>query len=134
MVDRNKLNEMIEKNPFCLEMGMELLEVEEGYARGRMPLSEKSLNMYGGMHGGCSFALADSVAGICACTYGNYVTTVNSNMNYLLPVQRTEYVYGEARVIRHGKRVGVYEVKLMNDDGDVLCTGTFTYYVLHAIE
>lgn len=134
MFDQEKLKQIVEKNPFCKEMEMELLEVRQGFAKGRMPLGEKNLNMYGGMHGGCSYALADTVAGLCASSYGYYVTTLNSAMNYLLPIQRTKYVYCEAKVVRHGKKIGVYDFSLLNDDGAVLCTGTFTYYVLNKIE
>lgn len=134
MINEKILHDMIEKNPFSKQIGMELLEVKEGYAKGRLKLDEITQNMYGGMHGGCSFALADTIAGICACSNGNYVTTVNSNMNYLLPIQDTKYVICEAKKVRHGKKIGVYQVELSSDTGDVLCIGTFTYYVLQAIE
>ena len=49
-----KLNRLLEKNPFAQLLGMELLEVREGYAYGRMRMDEHFTNIYGGMHGGCS--------------------------------------------------------------------------------
>lgn len=121
---------IIERNGFAKHIGMELLEVEEGYAKGRIRLEERHMNIYQGMHGGCSYALADTLAGIAASTYGRYVTTVGGSMNYLLPMKDTEYVYCEARVVRQGGKVGVYETKLINDRGELLGTGTFTYYSL----
>ena len=78
-----KLNRLLEKNPFAQLLGMELLEVREGYAYGRMRMDEHFTNIYGGMHGGCSYALADTLAGVAASTYGNYVTTIDGKMNYL---------------------------------------------------
>ena len=56
-----KLNRLLEKNPFAQLLGMELLEVREGYAYGRMRMDEHFMNIYGGMHGGCSYALALSL-------------------------------------------------------------------------
>ena len=50
--------------------------------------------------------------------------------NYLLPVADTEYVYCEAKAVRQGNTVGVYDVVITNDTGDVLCNGSFTYYRL----
>ena len=47
-----KLNQLLEKNPFAQLLGMELLEVREGYAYGRMRMDEHFTNIYGGMHGG----------------------------------------------------------------------------------
>lgn len=124
---------IIERNGFAKHIGMELLEVEEGYAKGRIRLEERHMNIYQGMHGGCSYALADTLAGIAASTYGRYVTTVGGSMNYLLPMKDTEYVYCEARVVRQGGKVGVYETKLVNDRGELLGTATFTYYSLKEI-
>ena len=102
-----KLNRLLEKNPFAQLLGMELLEVREGYAYGRMRMDEHFTNIYGGMHGGCAYALADTLAGLAASTYGNYVTT---------------------EVQRQGGRIGVYTVKLMDENQKVLVTADFTYY------
>lgn len=123
-----KLNRLLEKNPFAQLLGMELLEVREGYAYGRMRMDEHFTNIYGGMHGGCSYALADTLAGVAASTYGNYVTTIDGKMNYLEAVKDTGYVYGEAEVQRQGGRIGVYTVKLMDENQKVLVTADFTYY------
>lgn len=123
-----KLNQLLEKNPFAQLLGMELLEVREGYAYGRMRMDEHFTNIYGGMHGGCSYALADTLAGVAASTYGNYVTTIDGKMNYLEAVKDTGYVYGEAEVQRQGGRIGVYIVKLMDENQKVLVTADFTYY------
>ena len=43
-----KLNRLLEKNPFAQLLGMELLEVREGYAYGRMRMDEHFTNIYGG--------------------------------------------------------------------------------------
>ena len=123
-----KLNRLLEKNPFAQLLGMELLEVREGYAYGRMRMDEHFTNIYGGMHGGCAYALADTLAGLAASTYGNYVTTIDGKMNYLEAVKDTGYVYGEAEVQRQGGRIGVYTVKLMDENQRVLVTADFTYY------
>ena len=104
-----KLNQLLEKNPFAQLLGMELLEVREGYAYGRMRMDEHFTNIYGGMH-------------------GNYVTTIDGKMNYLEAVKDTGYVYGEAEVQRQGGRIGVYTVKLMDENQKVLVTADFTYY------
>ena len=37
---------------------MELLEVTEGYALGRIRLAKQYENIYGGMHGGCAYSVS----------------------------------------------------------------------------
>ena len=127
-MDSDKILEILEGNGFAKMIGLEILEVHEGVAKGRICMESRHTNLYGGMHGGCSYAMADTLAGIAASTYGNYVTTIDGKMNYLLPIKDTEYVYCEAKVVRQGGRIGVYESKFTNDTGEVLATAEFTYY------
>ena len=51
-------------------------------------------------------------------------------MNYLLPVENTEYVYCRAKVLRHGRKVSVIRVEIYNDTETILIDGSFTYYNL----
>lgn len=126
---KKKLTEdVVAGNPFSQYIGMEVLEVREGYALGRIHFEDRHKNVYGGMHGGCAYALADTIGGIAALTYGYDVTTVNSSMNYLSPIKDTQYVYCEAQVVRHGRRISVFDVRVMNDEKQVLTDGSFTYY------
>ena len=122
------MKEIVRQNPFAQHIGMELLEVTEGYALGRIRLAKQYENIYGGMHGGCAYSLADTLSGIAASTYREYVTTLDASMNYLLPVEHTEYVYCKARVLRHGRKITVVRVELLNDEQTLLIDGSFTFY------
>ncbi|MBR6223711.1 MAG: PaaI family thioesterase [Lachnospiraceae bacterium] len=133
MLNKDELQKIINDNPFSEYIGMELVESSLGKAYGRVRFEVKHKNFYGGMHGGCSFALADTIAGVAALTYGNYVTTVSSSMNYLREIKDTEYVNCYAEVVRHGKRISVFDVKLTDDAGELLMTGTMTYYAVGEI-
>ncbi len=128
MINKSEADEILKNNGFVKLMGMELLEIREGFASGRIRLEEKHTNIYNGMHGGCSYALADTLAGIAASTYGNCVTTIDGKMNYLFPIKDTEYVYCETQAVRQGGRIGLYEARITDDDGKLLATAEFTYY------
>lgn len=128
MLNKKDAEEILKHNGFVKLIGMELLDVQEGFASGRIRLEEKHTNVYDGMHGGCTYALADTLAGIAASTYGNFVTTIDGKMNYLLPIKDTEYVYCEAKAVRQGGRIGLYETKIMDDKDQLLATAEFTYY------
>ncbi len=127
-MDQKKMEELVERNAFAKYIGMELLEVKDGYAKGRMRLERRHTNVYEGMHGGCVYALADTLAGIAAATCGRYVTTLNGTMNYMLPIRDTEYVNCRANAVRLGGRIAVIDVVVENDKGDILSNGSFNYY------
>lgn len=129
---KETLEKIIENNTYMKMLNMELVSVDVGYAKGRMKLDDTLHNPYGGAHGGALYSLADTICGIAACTYGVFVCTVSGTMNYLLPGVNTEYIYCEAKVVRQGKTLAVYDMELTDDNGKVLDTGTFTYFIMEA--
>lgn len=128
----DEMQKVLARNPFAVSIGMELLEAADGHARARVRLQPQLENVYGGMHGGCAFSLADTLAGIAAATYGDPVTTLDASINYMRPVMHTEYLYCRADVQRNGAKISVVRTELTDDEGRLLIDGSFTYYHLEA--
>ena len=84
--------EILERNPFCKLLGLEVTSVSEGHVQGRIPFDSRFQNMYGDYHGGALYAAADTFCGLAAITYGSYVTTIDANMQYLRAGRDTEYI------------------------------------------
>lgn len=125
-----KIKKELENNGFIQLLGMEILEMKEGYARGMICMNKTHMNQYKGMHGGCIYSLADTIAGVAAISYGNMVSTIDGKMDYLEPASNTEHIYCEAKVVRQGKKVAVYETFVTNDAGKLLAKADFTYFVM----
>lgn len=123
------LRKMVDENTYMKFLGIELLEVKPGLALARMKYKRELTNPYGMLHGGSLYSLADIVAGTAACMSGYYVTTVTGNMNFMLPAEGTEYIYCEAVQLRHGKHLAVFEVKMKDDEGKLLDSGEFTFFI-----
>lgn len=113
---------------FIKEVGMEMLELREGYCRGRIILTEKHNNPMGTVHGGVIFSLADTVGGTAELTYGSKIVTLNSNINYLSPGKNTEYIEAEAYVVKNGRTTAVVDVMVRNAEGKDIAKVTNTYY------
>ena len=73
------------ENPFTREMGVQIFEIREGYAKLKLSVKKSHTNALGIVHGGCLFTLADSVCGVAASSYGRQSVTVNASINYLSP-------------------------------------------------
>ena len=127
---REKLEKLVEQNEYMKYLGMELLELDLGYAKARIPYSHKLLNPYGYLHGGVLYSLADILAGLAACTYGGDSVTIDGSMNYARPAMNTKYITCEAHEVRQGKHVAVYRVELFNDERLLLDTGTFSFFMM----
>lgn len=123
------MRKVIEENFYMQFLGVELLKLQEGYSLARMKNRKELQNPYGMLHGGSLYSLADVVAGTAACMGGCYVTTVSGIMNFLLPADQTEYIYCEAKQLRMGRHLAVFEVKLKDDKEKVLDSGEFTFFI-----
>lgn len=123
------MRDVIESNPYMKFLGIEILELKEGYGLAKMKHKEELLNPYKTLHGGCLYSMADIVAGSTACMGGRFVTTVSGNLNFLLPAANTDYVYCEAVQLRQGRHLAVFEVKIRDDGGRILDSGEFTFFV-----
>ena len=81
---------------------------------------------------GCGGALAtlmDTVAGCCACSKGGHCVTSNCTMEFLRPAYGKK-IYCEATPKKMGRSLSTIQVTLTNDSGDVVATGTFTFFML----
>lgn len=120
--------ELLEKSPFIRFLGVELIELADTFVKGRMPFSEEYQNPYGTMHGGCLYALADTIGGTLANMSGKMVTTVDGNLKFLEPAYKTKYIYCEATLIRSGKTLITVNVEIKDDNDKLLDCGYFTFY------
>mgnify|MGYP002234376351 CR=1 FL=1 len=58
------MKEIVRKNPFAQHIGMELLEVTEGYALGADPVWQSNTRISTGeCTEGCAYSLADTLSG-----------------------------------------------------------------------
>lgn len=121
---------VVEDNPFAAAIGMEILNIREGYVYARVKTRKELKNIYGDLHGGCLYTVADNMAGIAASTCGYYVTTVNGSIQYLKAARNTEYIYCEAEVIKPGRSISVVSVRIRDDQKILLNTAEFTYFNL----
>lgn len=124
-----KVMDMLDNNEYVQILGIKIEEISLGHCKGKMEISKHIKNPYGALHGGSLYSLADIIAGAAACTYGSNVVTVSGNMNFLLPAVGLEFVYCQADVIRQGKNLAVYDVKITDESGKILDNASFTFYI-----
>lgn len=118
------------ENPFAEDIGIHTVEIRSGYARAELNIEDRHLNFVGSVHGGCLFSLADTVCGSAAASHGFYCTTLNGNVNYLAAAINVKKLIAEAKEIKQGKRVCVYDVEIRDEKGTLFVQGTFSYFNL----
>ncbi len=117
--------------PFWELLGIEVVEMEEGYAKLVMPFHEKLTQPFGIVHGGAIFSLADSAAAIAIVRTvepGTRFVTVEMKINYLAPVNEG-VMEAEAKILRKGKRIIPIDVDVINN-GTLVAKAISTYIIL----
>ena len=56
--------------------------------------------------------------------------TVDSNIHYLAPACNTEKLIAEAKEIKYGSTIAVYEVNVYKTDGTMVATSTQSYFMV----
>mgnify|MGYP001623040509 CR=1 FL=1 len=118
------------QNAFANYIGLSITEIRPGSASTKMPVTGHHMNPIGSVHGGCLSTMADVTGGAAASSYGWQVTTLDCDLHYLRPGLDVSCLYGEARELKRGKRVLVYEVSVRDQRGTVLAEGIYSYMAL----
>lgn len=112
-------------------LGIKLTEVKKGWARGEIVVNEHHMNPIGSVHGGVLFALADTVGGAAAWSYGEVVTTSSGSIHYLNAAINPGRIYAEATTIKAGKNLITMDIRIYDETGKMLCYTVQEYFNMH---
>lgn len=122
------VDQMMRDDAFSRWMGVEVLEVSEGYSRIKMTMRPEMMNGLGIAHGGIAFSLADSAFAF-ACNSRNLTSYALDNaINFLRPVMSGDVLTAEATEIHNGRTTGVYQVMITNREGKKIAIFKGTCY------
>lgn len=114
-------------------LGIEFVELGQDFIRAKMPVDGRTRQPMGLLHGGASVALAETLGSVAAnsCIDNKIQACVGLeiNANHIKSV-REGFVIGTARPIHIGKRTHVWEIKIENESGDLVCISRITMAII----
>jgi 1,4-dihydroxy-2-naphthoyl-CoA hydrolase len=114
-------------------LGIEFTELTDEALVGRMPVDHRTRQPAGVLHGGASVVLAETLASWAATFAVDraqfHCVGMEINANHLRPVA-DGWVRGEARAIALGRTTQVWEIRITNEDGKLVCISRCTMAVL----
>jgi acyl-CoA thioesterase len=125
---REKMIPELYENKYNSFIGFEIMELSSTYSKARIKCDSRLHNTYGSIHGGALLSFVDAMAGATASMSGYYATTVSANLNFLLPAVNTEYIYCECMKLKTGKHILVFDIRVTDDDGNLLDSGEFSFF------
>ena len=108
---------MMEHDLFSQWLGIEVLDIREGYSRIRMTVRKEMINGFGIVHGGIAFSLADSAFAFACNSYNTITVGQAASVNYVAPAALGDRLTATAREVSRAGRSGVYDVDVTNQNG-----------------
>ena len=103
---------MMAEDTFSQWLGIEILEVKEGYCKIKMKVREEMLNGHRVMHGGISFSLADSAFAFASNSHGQKAVSIETSINHVKPVFEGDELIAIAEKENISKSLGQYLVRV----------------------
>jgi len=128
----DKVNEL-SQNTMLSAIGIKFTELGEDYIKATMPVDHRTHQPMGLLHGGASAALAESLGSFAShlvvdSTKFNCVG-LEINANHIRP--KTEgFVSGTAKPIHLGSKTHIWEIKIKDERGKLICISRLTIAVL----
>jgi len=114
------VEEMLRHDHFSRWLGLKVLEVTPGQCRVSMAIKKDMLNGFGGVHGGVLFALADSAFAF-ACNSRNVLSVaLDAVISYTRKAGEGDLITASVEELHDGRSTGVYEVKLTNQNNELV--------------
>ena len=113
-------------------LGIEFVEVGDDFISARVPVNAHTRQPMGLLHGGVSVVLAEtlgSCGAVCAAPPGYRAVGLDINANHLRAATQG-WVTGTARPVHIGRTTQVWQIDLVNDEGQLTCVSRITMAVL----
>ncbi|MEO7446001.1 MAG: PaaI family thioesterase [Ferruginibacter sp.] len=114
-------------------LDMEWEEIGDNYLRMKMPVTDKSRQPYGILHGGASCALAETIGSI-----GSHLVIDNTrfrcvgleiNANHVSAVNEG-IIYAIAKPLHLGRSTHIWDIRITSGPGKLVCVSRLTVAIL----
>ncbi len=122
MFDKSEIITRMSRDTFAVETtGIEIVDLEPGYAKTRVLVQDKHLNALGITQGGVLFTLADFALALVSNTHPDMPSVgIEGDISYIRASKAGEVLTAEAREIARTRAFSTTEVTITNEQGELL--------------
>ncbi len=122
------VNKIMELDNFSKWMGVEVIEIKDGYSKIKMPVRAEMLNGFGIAHGGVTFSFADTAFAFACNSDGKVALALDISISFPKAVMENDVLFAEAKLINKTKRTGLYLIEVKNQDNELVALLKGTCY------
>ncbi len=122
------IDHMLAEDHFSKWLGIELKQVAEGQCTLAMEVRKEMLNGFGIVHGGVTFALADSALAVASNSYNRLSVALEVSASYPVAVNLGDQLEAQAKELSLTNKIGVYQVLVRNQKQQMVLVFKGTVY------
>ncbi len=129
VADLNKLS----PNTIAEQIGIEFTEFGKDFICAKMPVDKRTHQPMGMLHGGASVVLAETLGSVgsylCVDRTKQYCVGLEINANHVKGMKEG-YVFGKATLLHLGKKTHIWDIRITNEQGELVCVSRLTIAVI----
>ncbi len=125
--------EKICRNTLSEHLAIEFIEIGDTFLKATMPVDKRTHQPYGLLHGGASVALAETIGSVASALVVDHekmmCVGIEINANHVRAVKEG-FVTGIATPIHLGSSTHVWDIKIGDSSGKLVCVSRLTVAIL----
>lgn len=119
---------MLNQDAFSQWMGIEIVEIKRNYCHIKMPIKPEMINGLKTVHGGVTFAFADSALAFSSNNSGEAAVALNCVINFTTAVRLGDTLFAESKMLTETRKTGIYDILITNQNKDLVASFRGTVY------
>ena len=107
---------MYQNDAFSKWLGIEVVEVKDGYCKLNMTVRKEMLNGFQIAHGGIAYSLADSALAFASNSHGRKSLSVETSISHTVSVKEGDSLIAVSNEISLSPKIGIYLISIKNQN------------------
>ena len=108
------IKKMFDQDAFSQWLGIEIIEVKDGYCELKMTVRKEMLNGFQIAHGGIAYSLADSALAFASNSHGRKSLSVETSISHTVSVKKDDVLIAMTEELFLSDNIGVYLISITN--------------------
>ena len=125
---QNIVNKMFDQDAFSQWLGIQIVDVSEGYCQIKMTVRNEMLNGFQIAHGGIAYSLADSALAFASNSNGKKSISVETSISHTVSVKDGDVLTATTEELSLSDKIGVYLITITNNENQKIAYFKGTVY------
>ena len=112
------VNKMFDQDAFSQWLGIEIIDVSEGFCQLKMIVRKEMLNGFQIAHGGIAYSLADSALAFASNSHGKKSLSVETSISHTVSVKEGDVLTVTTKELSLSDKIGVYLITIINQSNE----------------